>query len=230
MLAVLLIAHPCSTRKTEKIDWQFGFEFFKSYFCTGDQDWWKNIKTDLVLGYMMHVGVIMFCQPAGFKDWSTLGELAEEARFAIEKHTWKKRTEVSNCMWDGIRDWHVVPFFCPLPSDIFMKNYDETLDFALESFCTNTNGISVNSLINCKVAEIILKEKAVIREVMKPYLCASNRLKRQFDVKSLMDIFKQNACLESVDFNFNYVAIEEGNHWHFGTFGFWCCIIEFVET
>ena len=42
---------------------------------------------------------------------------------------------------------------------------------------------------------------------------------RQFDANPLMAIFKSTACLQSTEFNFEYVAIERGNSLHFSTSG-----------
>ena len=227
LFAILLISRPCSSRKTKIIDGEFIVEFFQSYFCTGDQDWWRNIKPEhAALGYMMHVGIITFCNPAQFVDKDMLGELVEEARLTVKKQTWDKRKTVTNCLWGGIKHWSLAPFFCPLPSTIFMKNYDLMLDSVIEKFCFGHEQFE----LLCQVAKWVLRERASIREIVRPHVCASHRLKRQFDVKSGMAIFEQIACLNSVDFNFNYVAMEKGNHLHFVYFGFWCCIMEFVET
>ena len=226
LLAILLISHPCSARKTKIIDWEFAVDFLRSYFCTGNQDWWKNISEDPVLRYTMRVGVIMFCHPTKFVDVESMRELVKHARFAVEKQTRGKRTTVTNCLWDGIKNWNIAPFFCPLPSKIFMKNYDLVLDSALDMFCVKDKILD----FWCIVGALIARGRDAIREKVPPHLCASHRLKRQFDANSGMAIFEQLACLNSVDYNFNYVALEKGNHLHFVTFGYWCCIIQFVET
>ena len=57
-------------------------------------------------------------------------------------------------------------------------------------------------------------------------------LKRQFDANPRMAKFKSTACLQSTEFNFEYVAIERGNSLHFSTSGCGagCCIIELVKA
>ena len=236
LLSVLLISHPCSTRKSKNIDWEFTIELARSYFCTGHQDWWKNIKEDPVLRYIMHTGVNFFCgstrfrdgKPARFGDVEMMKELVGEARYAVEKQRWEKRVKVSDCLWKGIIDWHVVPFFCPLPSERFMENFDANMENLVLKVICMKGGSRMSRW--CKTGEWLLKYRSVIREISLSFLCASHRHKRQFDAKSVMAIFQKTACLRSADFNFEFVAMEEGDQLHFVAFGFWCCIIEFVKT
>ena len=238
LLSGLLISHPCSTRKSKNVDWTFTIELLHSYLCTGDQDWWKNIKDDPALRFIMHTGVNSICDPTRFQDGrptrfvdvEILKELVGEARHAVEEQTWEKRVGVSDCLWKGIRDWHIVPLFCPLPSETFMKNFDKTLDSLVPYFKKSCIDGGPKISTECKIGAWLLKYETAIRDVLRPYLCASRRNKRQFDAKSGMAILQQIACLESADFNFEYVAMKEGKHLHFATFGFWCCIIELVKT
>ena len=222
---ILLTGNVCVSRK---FDWKFAVGVVRSYMCTGNMDWWKEIKKDPALKFVMHVAVITFFDHSKFFDIETLDEIVGEARFAVDEHSLEKRTKVSGCLWDGIRDWHFVPFLCPLPSEKFMEKYDDTLDMIYNFICLKQSRVSFDT--GCKIGLAIFQERFAIRSAVKPYLCENPRVKRQFDANSLMAIFKQTACLQSTEFNFEYVAIERGNSLHFSTFGIWCCIIEFVKA
>ena len=219
-----------SVIKGKKADEVFRLKLVHSYLCTGNREWWKKIPDDM-LRYMMHVSVTWKCN-GDITDTDVLSNLLEESKRAVQLKSLKKRTEVSDCLWKGIKDWHFIPFFCPLSSEKFMQNYDESVNYLVETLCSSNSSHIRGSWnwIGCSLGRLIFEKMDVIREVVHPYLCESSRQRRQYDVVSMMAIFKQTACLESSAFNFDFVAIKEGGNLHFLLYGFWCCIMKFVET
>ena len=228
LLSYLLIFHPCSAKKAKEFDFGMAMRLLRSYFCTGDMNWYKKIENDPALKYMMHVAIIYVCDNTQFRKVQTLRGMVKEANSAFQYNSWEKRARVSNCLWKGIKEWHFIPFLCPVHSEIFMENYYNSIDEIWTFLCPEETSGSWN--LWWKIGEQILKNKIKIREVLKPYVCANHRLKRQFDAKSVVAIFKQNACLQSAAYTFDYVAIEKGQSHYFSVFGHWCCFIELVKT
>ena len=229
LLSFLLICHPCLTKKAKEFDSGMASRILRSYFCTGDMNWYKKIENDPALKFMMHVAIMYVCDNTQFHNVQTQRVLVEEANSAFQRNSWENRARVSNCLWEGIKEWHFIPFLCPLPSEIFMDNYYNSIDEIFKTILCPEEILGSRKLW-CKIGEVIIEYKIKIREVLKPYVCANHRLKRQFDAKSVVAIFKQNACLQSTAYTFDYVAIEKGNSRYFSAFGHWCCFTKLVKT
>ena len=224
---LLLLSHPCNAKS---FDLDFTGGLIHSYLCTGKTSWWKQIRGEYdALRYMMHAAVIVICQ--GEITENDVKIIVTEARQMVQNQKQEKRTEVSKCLWSGIKSWNFVPFFCPLPSEKFMENFDSTLDFIIQSIiCSDKIEGPWSWKIGCLLAKLVMENRHVIRKAVHPYLCKKRLQKRQYDLASVMKVFEQSACLKSSSFNFNFVAIEEGHNLYFTVYGFWCCIIKFLPT
>ena len=228
------------SKQVEKIDWNFADKVLHSYFCTGDRAWWENIEKDPALRLMMHVGVEIYCYTHTLQERykEILEDIIREAREAVQLQSLTKRKEVSNCLWDAFRHWQFVPLLCPYPSEKFMERFDKTTDQLVNNvICIHKDQITpINGTqtIACDVGRWILSKRDDIRKAVHPHLCHNHRLiKRQYDVVSVMAVFKQTACLKSAENNFEieYIAeqLEDEKPLHFSTFSCWCCVSKFIR-
>jgi hypothetical protein len=151
-----------------------------------------------------------------------------KAEEIVRQESLRRRREVSDCLWDGIKKWHIAPFFCPLSSEIFMRNFDGTHDFVLQKFCTENSKSSLARDIGCKLGKLLQQKRQAIRSSVKTYLCENKRQKRQFDAVTLMRVFTDTSCGNSARYNFDFVAL--GNDLYLNMYGIWCCLIKFVDT
>ena len=221
-----------SNTKDRTIDWNFARQILRSYLCTGDREWWRNIeKNRKVLKFLMHAGIELYCDRDSLKYryQEDMGELIEDARSAVKQQSLEKRKEVSECLWKGLRYWHLEPIVCPFTSEKFMEEFDMNLRKILEEvICAKKRDIFWE--IGCLSGSLALRNIDALRQYFRPYLCKTHRQRRQYDVASIKAIIDQVACLKSTEHDLETVVIEDGNNFHFSRWGIFCCINMFVET
>ena len=62
-------------------------------------------------------------------------ELDKNTRAALDNISNEKRNTINDCLWSSIKEWIVIPFFCPLEHDRIMEtNYYKWLTSA-RYFC-----------------------------------------------------------------------------------------------
>ena len=227
-LTILLTLVTCSHQKEDlqimTVDWNYTMEIFRSYLCTGSQDWYKKIP-DPMLKFIIHAQIESYCR----RHPESLNEIVVEARYAVEVQPPWKRNEVSRCLLSGIKNEYLAPIVCTT-SKKFMENLDTFTDFVIQdSFCSAQHK-NVWMERACMIGKWMIENREAIRKAVRPVVCKiknqHDRVKRQYDMKSVIATFELAACAQSS--GFHDFATKEGLL-HFPFYGFWCCITKFFD-
>ena len=212
---------------SETVDWNFTAEMLRSYLCTGNEDWYKKISRDPMLKFIIHAQIEIYCKSGQTRDLDSLNELVSEARYAVELQPTQRRIEVSQCLLSGVKDGYLAPIVCT-PSKKFMKNLDTLTDWIIQNLFCNRQDRNIWLKGACIIGKRMMDKREEIRKTVSPYFCKRqrDRVKRQYDLKTVIEMFEGVACARTS--SFKNEAEEEG--WlHFPAYGFWCCITPLVD-
>ena len=227
-ILLVLVAGCYQQENVPTVNWGFGSEILRSYLCTGNREWYKDISTDSypTLRFIVHAQIELFCR-LGEIDFGSLNELVEEARYAAELQPGEKRNESSKCLWRGIKYGYFAPIVCS-KSDKLMENLDNLTSWIInDNICNGAIKKDWTEIV-CMIGQRMIEKKEAIRDAVRPYLCRLLLRKRQFDLKSLIEVVEQTACLQISGYNFKEIALKGG--WvHFPYYGYWCCITKFFD-
>ena len=138
------------------------------------------------------------------------------------------RYSAATCMWNGIKVWHVVPFLCPVKSEIYMKNFDTAWAYVLNLACPIMNeGLPK---VFCRIGEWAHRYRNAIRKTVQPYLCSHHREKRQYDISSWIASAKMSSCLNLAGYDFKHLVMDTGRVDFFAYYGLTCCLSELVDA
>ena len=223
----LILAACANQKETTTVDWSFNKEMLRSYLCTGNQDWYKKISRDPMLKFIIHAQIEIYCETGHTRDLESLNELVSEARYAVEQHPTQRRTEVAQCLLSGVKNGYLAPIVCTTSKKL-IKNLNILTEWVIQELFCREKDKNIWMKRACTIGKIMTEKGEAIKEAVRPQLCKNQyeRVKRQYDLKSVIKMFEQAACERSTSYKNR--AEEEG--WlHFPAYGFWCCITPLVE-
>ena len=100
ILSIVSLCQLCGSSEVKSVDWDFAKHIIRTYFCTGNHDWWSKIENDPALKFIMHVGVKFYCDLGVSNEEirEDVAELLKEAPLAVHKRSKKERNDVSVCL------------------------------------------------------------------------------------------------------------------------------------
>ena len=190
-----------------------------------------------MLRVLMQMSVFWRCED-DLDQRTAVRSLVTDAKTAMkDEDTARKRKNVTKCLWDSIKEWEVIPFFCPnYKFEKYMEVYDKGLALLHQFLCTGNDKSTKLKLI-CTMVEMVLENFPAIRKMVKPYLCEDDGeehdgvsrqtvQKRQYDPDTLTDAIRRGLCLQIGNDHFNAALIDGGENPFL--YNFFCCMFQFL--
>ena len=220
--------HRQDTSSTDSYDFNFADSLLRSYLCTGNIGWWRNVgrnRTDdklTTLRFLAHASVAMFCPTYRLTVRNVKFFIKDARKIVNDKDS--SLNKIRGCFWEAMVNRFIIPFLCPRSDED--ESFVTILRDTHELFCADQKDKKKNKIksYGCGVANVILRNRLNARKVFGPFVCDKDRQdrlqKRQYDVTTLTNGLMAGCSVQHL------VVFKRGQPLPLLYFGdFYCCLV-----